>query len=138
MPGRQFPEKVLDGQQARQVSTTGLPQAARGLPERLVAFFTPHFQQPDMSRRQHPTLCQRTFDDAAEPALVQGQLLDLGLIGGRGRKRAVPDVVPEAAQLSRLLRLDHGYAATFSFSTMASATSLVPTEVGSSRSTFMS
>lgn len=89
-----------------------------------------------MARHDATAAFQGCFHDASQPGLVQGHLLEARAFT---RKGVCSVLFPEAAEADVALRGDPDVQAPArSFSTTASATWLVPTEVGSLRLSFMS
>lgn len=133
---RQRGQQVLDCHQTGNIGPDRLTQFRGQTPQRLIALSLSRLQHRAVGRGQAATSRERRLDDAPQPGLVQSHLLEVRAFARKG-VRAV--LVPEAPQPDVALRgLRNVQPPARSFPTSASATWLVPTELGSLRLSFMS
>src|SRR5579872_662129 len=130
-PDRQLCQQILDRDQPGHMRADGLAELAARSKEPRVALRPPGFEHLGEVRIERtPGQCH--LDDAADPGRVQGDLLVAGIAVGRLGEGPVHVIVPERAEPAELFGL-RVQAPALSCATTASATWLVPTEVGSSR-----
>src|SRR5215475_4656167 len=129
-------EHVLDRHQPGDIGADRLAKLRGQAPERLIALGLAGRQHGTVPRDDATAARQTRLDDTSKPGLVQCHFLKAWTFAREGVR---PVLFPEATQADVALGRDADVQApACSFSTTASATWLVPTEVGSLRLSFMS